>query len=287
MNKKLYLIIFLGFLAISFYPYNKSNFVISANKKLVNDTVKALTKEDIMGKYFVMGDGLGYYHFNINNDTFNIKYGACTFSGEEKGKWSYENGIIYFFESYHKGDMDSSFSKIEDRKYYTIRQDSFLVLIENKDVESSYKRICQFYNAGLNVTNSNFLHKKLENYTPVPMPTVPKEYQQKLLKKPIICQVIAIESDTTLTVNVGTKNNVFEELRLLKLVSIKIPQKFEEKFGEKLDDFLEIELIACNDYTSKAKIINKPIFWEDDFQQFVPNIKKLKVGDILYSYYEK
>jgi hypothetical protein len=119
------------------------------------------------------------------------------------------------------------------------------------------------------------------------MPTVPKEYQQKLLKKPIICQVIAIESDTTLTVNVGKKDDVFEELRLLKLVSIKIPQKFEEKFGEKLDDFLEIELIVCNDYTSKAKIINKPIFWEDDFQQFVPNIKKLKVGDTLHSYYEK
>lgn len=33
MNKNLYLIVFIGFLAISFYPYNKSNFVISANKK--------------------------------------------------------------------------------------------------------------------------------------------------------------------------------------------------------------------------------------------------------------
>jgi hypothetical protein len=290
MNKKLYLIVFLGFLAISFYPYHKSNFVISANKKFVNDTVKALTKEDIMGKY-VSVDEYTSYEINIQKDTFNSKYADCTSETMVKGKWAFKNDILYLSEVYSKEDIDSIFSQKEDETYRVIRQDSSIILINNwgdKYINEVYRVICRLHNSGLKGNYGYFPSKKLEIQAPVSIPTIPKEYHKFLLKKIITCQVIAIESDTTLTINAGKKDGIFEELILSKVFFIETPKKQERYFGRRdMIEFLKVEIIKCNDSISKAKITHKRDFWEYDFQTFVPNIKKLKVGDTLHSYYEK
>jgi hypothetical protein len=287
MNKKLYLIVFLGFLAISFYPHNKRNFVISANKKLVNDTVKALTKEDIMGKY-VSNDVYNFCELNLHRDTFNSVSGGCTYEIQELGKWDFQNNTLYFSGVCSKSEdcIFSYFSKKESQEEYTIiRQDSFLILI-NKSwndnyLSKLYKEICKLHNAGLNATHSTFLHKKLENHTPVPIPTIPTEYHKFLLKKSITCKVTTIENDTTITINVGKEDGVFEGLQFHKRAEFKKDKKQKPKKGFKNSNplFLTFEVISCETHSS----IIKPIA---DFKfefLIIEKTKKLQIGDTLCS----
>lgn len=226
MNKKLYLIVFLGFLAISFYPYNKSNFVISANKKLVNDTIKPLTKEDIMGEYKT---GINRYtplKVDIYQDSFVYYSRDCSNFLENKGRWRYDNDTLLLT------DIHSSYKniKLRDEKYSIVQQDSFTILIDySENLDKSYQEICKLHNAGLNATHSTFLHKKLENHTPVPIPTIPIEYHKFLLRKPITCKITAIENDTVITINVGKEDGLFEGLQLYKKAEFEKEKKQRQK----------------------------------------------------------
>ncbi len=275
MNKKLYLILFLGFLAISFYPYNKSNFVISANKKLVNDTVKTLTKENIMGEYNIRS-GYGHYNLRLFKDTFKLSFGGCTFSMQEQGKWYYKDNLLSLI-IFYTDSCDTLYCK----KYEIIRQDIFLICLERLgDLEEDYQKICKLHNAGLNPTHSTFLHKKLENHKPVSIPTIPATYHKFLLKKPITCQITAIENDTTITINVGKQDGVFEGLQLHKKIELGKNKKQKRKKRE--DDisysYLSFEIIDSQDSISIIKI-NKLGY----YQQELENIKKLQIGDTLGS----
>jgi hypothetical protein len=284
--KKLYLILFLGFLAISFYPYNKSNFVILANKKLVNDTVKALTKEDIMGEYKT---GINHYaslKINIYQDSFVYYSRGCSDFLQNNGKWTYHNNTLLLT------DIRSSYKNIKliDEKYLIMQQDSFLMLIDfSENLDKSYQEICKLHNAGLNATHSTFLYKKLENHLPVPIPTIPAAYHKFLLKKPIICKITAIKNNTLLTINAGKEDGVFEGLQLHKKIEFEQAEKRKRKKREEYEDensnplFFTFEVISCENNTSIVKSIA-----DGEFEfLIVEKAKKLQVGDSLYSKREK
>lgn len=291
MNKKLYVILFLGFLAISFYPYNKSNFVISANKKLVNDTVKALTKEDIMGEYSIRA-GYGHHNLRLFKDTFRLSYGGCTFSMKEQGQWYYKGNLLSLFIVY-KDSLNNIYDTLRYRKYTLIHQDAFLICLEiGADLEENYKDICRLHNAGLNATHSTFLHKKLENHTPVPIPTIPIEYHKFLLRKPITCQVTAIENDTVITINVGKEDGLFEGLQLYKKAEFEKEKKQRQKKRKQHEEdeeensnplFLTFEVVSCQNNTATLKPIA-----DLNFGFFiVEKAKKLQIGNSLCSKREK
>ncbi len=296
MNKKLYLIVFLGFLAISFVAYINQNKLIFLVDKMVSksivtkDSTQPLTKEDLRGKYKTRGKSR-YTMLDIYKDTFTLSFYRHFATTEYSGKWSYENNSLYLNYLY-TGEYDTSY--IVNRKYKLVRQDSFLFCVpyyDEKELSQEYEKICNLYNNGANFNEeygeTYIMRRKIYNSLPISVPTIPKEYQQRLLKNPIHCQIMAIDNDTILTVNVGKKDGVFEKLILLKRFSIEKLKKRDEYFYEKIEDFVEVEFIKCNDTTSKARIIYKPYFWNKDYQKFSLNIKKLKVGDTLHSYYEK
>lgn len=300
MNKNLYLIVFIGFLAISFFTYiNQNQLIILVNKIVpksivLRDTTQPITKEDLLGKYKTKGKSR-YTMLDIYKDTFTLSFYRHFATTEYSGKWIYENNSLILNYLYIDEDrIDTDTSYMVNREYKLVRQDSFLFCVPNygeKELSQEYEKICNLYNNGANFNEeygeTYIMRRKLYNYLPISVPTVPEEYQQKLLKKPIICQVITIENDTIITVNVGKKDGVFEKLILVKRFSIEKLKKRDEYFYEKIEDFVEVEFIKCNNATSKARIIYKPYFWNEDYQKFLLNIKKLKVGDTLHSYYEK
>lgn len=292
MNKKLYLILFLGLLALGFYPYNKSYFVVSANKKLANDTVRTLAKSDIMGEYAIYGT-YNFCKLNLYKDTFNSVSGACTYEIKESGKWDFQNNTLYFSGVCSEGEdcMFSYFSKKDSQEEYAvIRQDSFLILINkswsNKYLSKVYQEICKLQNSGLNATYSTFLHKKLENHAPILIPTIPAEYHKFLLKKPITCKIIAIENDTTITINAGKKDGIFKGLQLYKKTELEKEKKRERKKyieGDYLPSFFTFEVVACEAHTATLKPIEKLAFGDI----IVGKAKKLQIGNTLHSKREK
>lgn len=192
MNKKIYLILLLGLLAISFFAYiNQNKLIILVDKIfsksiVVKDSTQPITKEDLLGKYKTMVKSR-YTMLDIYKDTFSISFYRHFATEAYSGKWNYENNSLHLSYLY-TGEYDTSY--IVNRKYKLVRQDSFLFCVPDygeKELSQEYEKICNLYNNGANFNEeygeTYIMRRKLYNYAPISVPTIPKEYHKFLLKK--------------------------------------------------------------------------------------------------------
>jgi hypothetical protein len=147
MNKNLYLILFLGFLACN-------------TQKIANSNQKIFTKTDLQGDYKLNGGFVNVNLFLFDGFYYSIAK-SCRGINREDGVWSYERDTLYLKVTKSTEYYDST--RIE--KYLAIQMDSFLVLAyisENKKyMKKMYKELRNLNTADLNESSRGFLYKKL------------------------------------------------------------------------------------------------------------------------------
>lgn len=82
-------------------------------------------------------------------------------------------------------------------------------------MKEQYKELIRSFNEKQDI--EGFFIKKTQNSI-CKKPILPKEYDELLLEKPIICQIIKRINDTTLLLNMGSKQGLYPKLSLFKQV---------------------------------------------------------------------
>ncbi len=296
MKKQHYLFLLFGFLAISFIAYiNQNKLIILVDKIfsksiVTKDSTQPITKEDLLGKYKTMVKSR-YTMLDIYKDSFTMSFYRHFATEAYSGKWSYENNSLHLSYLY-TGEYDTSY--IVNRRYQFMRQDSFLFCVpyyDEQELRQEYIKICNLYNNGANFNEeygeTYIMRKKLHNYLPISIPTIPAEYHNYLLKQPINCQITAIENDTILTINAGKENGIFEGLQLHKKVEFEKEKKQKRKkrgnYQEENENnnplFMTFEVVRCENNLAVLKFVET---WEFSHATAL-KMKKLQIGDTLYS----
>ncbi len=128
MNKKIYLIIFLGFLACN-------------TQKIATSNQKIFTKADLQGDYKLNGGFVNVNLFLFDGFYYSIAK-SCRGTSREDGTWRYEDNLLYLKTTKSIDYYDST--KIE--KYLPIQVDAFLVLAYISKNKNYYTTIQFFLN---------------------------------------------------------------------------------------------------------------------------------------------
>jgi hypothetical protein len=227
------------------------------------------TTEDISGEYSLNTSLLISDSLSIKRDSTEEFWSGCVGAYYYKGTTFYDTQKQLLSIT----NIDEESGEAQTAIYQPIRHDSSIILLRVNSPYTSmteqYKELVRSFNEKQGI--EGFFIKKTQNSI-CKKPILPKEYDTLLLKKPISCQIIKRINDTTVLLNMGSKQGLYTELTLFKQVrtSIRIDTLCLKVGKVYRQTALAVE---TEDTHFTTKMYNDSIFF-------------IRKGDTLKSYYE-
>jgi hypothetical protein len=189
-----------------------------------------ITIKDVVGNYLTIGNKTEIIIQENYFEETDLSYGGKIWKTRGKVNYNGQTNELKLYDielNKDINDKNSKWLKITDSItlierippiiiYTPVFFGNFLHLLE-QPLDDAYMSICYRYNTRFTAASLPYPRKEIKKF--VKIPTIPKEYHKYLIHKVIRGKIIKIINDTTVVVNVGTKNGVISQLTFFEIGS--------------------------------------------------------------------